>query len=255
VRRALPSLVIASGLTLSASRAVAAVTDPTGDDPLLALCRDALLAEIAIAAIAVAGALLGGLHPWRRLGLARGQARVGARGVGWLVLGTLALSHALDALLSLLGLDVQGVLAELPALLAGTRGERLLLVLAALGLAPAIAEELLCRGFLQRALVPRLGPAIGISLAALVFGVLHLDPIHGLFAGLLGLYLGAGAYWVGSTWAAITCHAANNLTALLVAALAPGVPTGPLSLALGLSVAALCAWRVRREAIRDLPER
>ena len=60
--------------------------------------------------------------------------------------------------------------------------------------------------------------------------------------------LGAGAHWADSTWASIICHAANNLAAVGLAALAWGAPDTLLSLPLGLSVAAACAWRVRREA-------
>ena len=221
------------------------------DDPLLALCRASLRAELAIGTIALAGALLAGPPVARRLGLSRVDPGLGGHGLGWLVLGTLALSHALDAALALTGLGEQSALAHFPALLAGARGERLLVALVALGLAPAVAEELLCRGLLQRALVARIGPGFGIGLAAAVFGALHLEPIHAGFALLLGLYLGAAAHWAGHTWAAIVCHGVNNLTAVGLAALAWQLPTGPLSLILGTALAAACGWHARREALRS----
>jgi membrane protease YdiL (CAAX protease family) len=246
VLRPLLLLVIAAGLALFAGWALASRVS-SADDLLIALCRDAFRAELAIAAIAIAGALLFG-RPTQRLGLSPGLGRIGGRGLGWLALGTLALSHALDALRSLSGFGDQGPLAVFPELLAGARGPRLLLALGALGLTPAIAEELLCRGLLQRALVRRWGPGIGISLAALTFGALHIDPVHGTFAALLGLYLGASAHWAGNTWAPIACHATNNLAAVGLSALAWGAPYEPLSLPLGLSVAAACAWRAQRAA-------
>jgi membrane protease YdiL (CAAX protease family) len=223
------------------------------DDPLLALCRLSLRAEGVIGAIALAGACLGGRGVGRRLGLTREGRRIGGAGLGWLVLGTLGLSHALDALLALTGLGERSALAHFPELLAGARGERLLLALVALGLAPAVAEELLCRGLLQRALAARLGPGIGIALAAGVFGALHVEPIHAGFALLLGLYLGAVAHWAGHTWAAIACHAVNNLLAVGLGALGWQTPTGPVSLLLGLGLAAACAWRGQRESARSRP--
>jgi membrane protease YdiL (CAAX protease family) len=220
------------------------------DDPLLALCRLSLRAELVIGTLALAGACLGGAGVGRRLGLSLAGRRMGASGLVWLVLGTVALSHALDALLALTGLREHSALARLPELLAGARGERLLLALVALGLVPAIAEELLCRGLLQRALSARLGPGIGIGLAAAVFGALHLEPVHAGFALLLGLYLGAVAHWAGHTWAAIACHAVNNLLAIALPALAWELPTGPVSLLLGLALAGACGWRAQREAAR-----
>jgi membrane protease YdiL (CAAX protease family) len=223
------------------------------DDPLLALCRISLRAELLIAAVALAGACLGGRGVGARLGLSLAGSRIGAAGLGWLLLGTVSLSHALDALLALTDLGEQSALARFPELLAGARGERLLLALLALGVAPALAEELLCRGLLQRAIAARLGPGIGIGLAAAVFGALHLEPIHAGFALLLGLYLGAAAHWAGHTWAAIACHGVNNLLAVGLAALAWELPTGPLSLGVGLLLAAACGLRVRRESSRAKP--
>lgn len=222
-------------------------------DPLLALCRSSLRVELGLTLLALAGAWLGGRGVSRRLGLGLAERRLGAGGVAWLVLGTLALSHALDALLELTGLGEHSALAGFSELLVGARGSRLLLALGALGLAPAIGEELLCRGLVQRAATARLGPGPGIALAAALFGALHLEPIHAGFAALLGLYLGLTARWAGHTWAAIVCHGVNNLAAVGLSALAWQPPTGLPSLALGLALAALGAERAHRRLREAAP--
>ncbi|MGH0028535.1 MAG: CPBP family intramembrane glutamic endopeptidase [Myxococcota bacterium] len=216
----------------------------SGDvDTLVGLCTSALVAELWLLIVVGVCLLLGRRSPTERLGLAPG--RLGARDVALLVLGTLALSHALDGLLELTGLAEQSVLSRIPEILAGARGWRLALAIVALGVAPGVAEELLCRGLVQRGLTRRLGPTAGIGLAALVFGALHLEPIHAAFASVLGVWLGLVAHWARSVRPAIVCHAANNLTAV---GLAVGIGDLPLpaeaSLVGGTLVAALCLMRV-----------
>ena len=137
------------------------------------------------------------------------------------MIGTLAASASLDGLLELTQWKDASSLGEFEAMIAGIRGGSLMLAIAAFALMPGIAEELLCRGLIQRSLVTRLGPAAGIAIASLIFGVLHLDPVHALFATPLGLYLGLVCWLSGSIRASIVCHIANNLTALLAGAMLP----------------------------------
>jgi hypothetical protein len=117
------------------------------------------------------------------------------------------------------------------------------LVLLAIGLAPALGEELLFRGFLLRWLGTHLpGPAAVLGSAAL-FGAAHLDPVHGVAAFLLGAYLGAVAWRAGSVRAPMLCHAANNTLAVLgVRGAVPelGEPGDPWLAGLALALAAGC---------------
>ena len=94
--------------------------------------------------------------------------------------------------------------------------------------------------------------SIAIVFPAL-FALLHLEPIHATLAGVLGLYLGLAAHWTGSCWPAIACHAANNLAAVALSAASLDVPSGPLSIAAGLTLAGACAWRARRMLARGAP--
>jgi membrane protease YdiL (CAAX protease family) len=213
---------VLSVIALSAvSCAVAEPASPTSEFDILAL--QGLWLEGCLALIALTGASLLPGSAYARLGLSRG--RLNAAQVSVFVIGTLAASASLDGLLELTQWKAESALGEFEAMLTGIRGRSLLFAIAAFAVMPGIAEELLCRGLIQRGLVARLGPVAGISIASLIFGALHLDPVHALFAAPLGLYLGLVCWLSGSIRASIVCHIANNLTALLAGAMLPASET------------------------------
>lgn len=72
-------------------------------------------------------------------------------------------------------------------------------------------EELLFRG----AIMPKLNqqgkaPWRGITLSALLFGLIHVNPAQVLFAALMGLALGWATWCTRSLWPAIVGHVMNN---------------------------------------------
>jgi len=201
--------------------------------------------ELCVALAALAGGLLSARPLADRLGLRRG--RLAGRDLLVVVVGTLGLSHGLDGLLEATGLRQHSSLAELQRLLADARGLDFALVLLGVGLAPGIAEELLCRGLVQRGAERRLGPWPAAVVGAGVFGLLHVDPVHAAFAGVLGLYLGAVAVWAHSIRASMLCHVLNNVVAVATAGLPEIGPPGPLGSALGFAVAAASLWRLARQ--------
>ena len=218
---------------------------PSGGSLAEHLAIDSIGLEIFLAAIAIAGASLSRTPLRRRLGL--GRSRLPAHRLATLVVGTIAVSHGLDGLIELLDLREKSSLASFDFTLAGARGGALVLALVGIGIAPAIAEELLCRGLVQRGLEARFRPLVAIPLASAFFGALHVDPVHGVFASLLGLYLGLAAHLAGSTRAAIACHAVNNLLAVAVAALWPDLELAdPASTTAGFVIASACLWVVDR---------
>jgi membrane protease YdiL (CAAX protease family) len=89
----------------------------------------------------------------------------------------------------------------------------------ALAFAP-IMEELVCRGWLQRPLERRLGPAPAIGIAATVFAALHMQPAGFANRFILGAFSGYAVYATGSIWAGVALHASNNVLASALAALA-----------------------------------
>jgi membrane protease YdiL (CAAX protease family) len=92
-------------------------------------------------------------------------------------------------------------------------------------LAP-VCEEITFRGYVQRTLALRRGPAAAILGAAFLFALLHLNPV--LFPALLvlGAIFGWLAWRGGSLWPAVAAHAVNNaITSALVLTVGE-VPTG-----------------------------
>jgi sodium transport system permease protein len=83
-------------------------------------------------------------------------------------------------------------------------------------LAPAIGEELLCRGLLLRAFSRRWGASVGIFASAFAFALLHVSPYRLAPTFVLGLALGAVASWSGSVVPAMLVHFLNNAAVILV---------------------------------------
>lgn len=83
-----------------------------------------------------------------------------------------------------------------------------------LALCPGFGEEILFRGFIQRAIGDG---ALAITVSAISFALIHFDPHHIVGVVPLGFYLAWVAARTGSTWVTITAHVANNAMAVLVA--------------------------------------
>jgi membrane protease YdiL (CAAX protease family) len=91
-----------------------------------------------------------------------------------------------------------------------------LYVLLVVALTPAICEEVMFRGYLQRQVERRLGVVWSIVLVGLVFGLFHLRPTEVLPLATLGIYLGFSVWVTGSLWAGVLIHLLNNGLAVLV---------------------------------------
>jgi membrane protease YdiL (CAAX protease family) len=202
---------------------------------------------LAILSIGLAVALPGPVS--QRLGL--GPSRLPASALFGLVIGTLGLSLAVDTALSLTRAMEGSVAVGISRGVQNARQSDFDFLIALLGsaIAPAIGEELLCRGVVQRTIARALGPVAAIAGASLFFGWLHGELVHGSIAAVLGAYIGLAAYWSDSTRPAIAAHAANNVVALLgstglVWLSLSAVPA--ICLGLGLALLGLAwAWRSR----------
>lgn len=86
------------------------------------------------------------------------------------------------------------------------------------GFMTPVAEELLCRGAILGTLLlmmPR-RPWVCIVVSALIFGLIHLNPVQMVFGSLYGLLLGWLFWRTKSLLPSIVVHVANNATVMLL---------------------------------------
>jgi len=85
-----------------------------------------------------------------------------------------------------------------------------------IGILPALGEELIFRGVLQRIFAEwTKNIHWGIALAAIIFSAMHMQFYGFLPRLLLGVILGYLFYWSGSIWVPIIGHFVNNTVAVI----------------------------------------
>jgi membrane protease YdiL (CAAX protease family) len=229
---------------------------------------EALAPEIALALVygMLAAQLASGCLIWRVVPRIVGKdwrQHLGWRPLRWRQVGLLAL-----ALLPLM--VAAGGIQELIQSLTGqdtTINERhsirdifarapLWIALAAVALGPGIVEELWCRGFVGQGLVRRYGVIFGVLWTSLLFGFMHIDPVHALVAAAMGVYLHFVYFACRSILAPIMLHVLNNALVVLVdlyrkgpAQVATDAPALPLTwyiiAAVILAIISYLLWRTR----------
>ncbi|MGH7179823.1 MAG: lysostaphin resistance A-like protein [Tepidisphaeraceae bacterium] len=210
------------------------------DSRQFALCFD-LATAICCASIALLGAGLSPM-PWRQRLMVR-RSRTSWATLFLLVLGTIVLGQTLSASMGLAGVyDIWAVPGSGRAL-AGLRGSQLALTLLVTAGAAAIGEELFFRGFMLTRLTDRWGFAPAVMVTSVLFGILHMNMPHAIFATGFGLYLGWIVHRSGSIRPAILCHATNNVAATMTGAFVAPVAgaSGPPGALVALVWTASCA--------------
>lgn len=149
----------------------------------------------------------------RRWALSGIVASVGMLGIGQVCSGLLALAH----------LEGVGAIAQIERALWRPSLGLALCALAIVGVGAGVGEELFFRGYVQTRLAQRWGATASIAVSAALFGVAHLDPLHGAFAFLVGLFLGWVSLRSGSVRSTVIAHVVNN--AASVAAMAVTDPS------------------------------
>jgi uncharacterized protein len=89
----------------------------------------------------------------------------------------------------------------------------LLWVILVVALIPAVAEELLFRGLVQRSFERGLTPMRGVLITGIIFGAYHLNPFSFVPLAALGMYLGYITMRTGSIVTSMVGHCYNNLFA------------------------------------------
>jgi membrane protease YdiL (CAAX protease family) len=104
-------------------------------------------------------------------------------------------------------------------------------LLLALAVTPALFEELLFRGYLQRQVERRLGVATSVILVGVFFGLYHMRLSQLLPLAALGVYLGYAVWATGSLWTGSFVHLLHNSAAILgTSALLRRPASGPAAL-------------------------
>ena len=234
-RLALVALWLAAGLLALAAAVGSSI------DTAYTLAFSGGATALGLGCIAMAGGVFSGQPVARRLGWV--PSGLPPAVLAGLVLGLLATSQLAETVIDLAGYREVGNLAHFRRVLTGVRAAPDLLSLAVgLAILPGIGEELALRGWVQRGLEPRAGKAAAVIATALVFGLLHGEPVHAAGAFALGLYLGAVVAMCGSVRPAILCHVVNNLVATLGTALGLQALGPPLAV-LGVLAGPWALWR------------
>ncbi len=93
----------------------------------------------------------------------------------------------------------------------------LVINLVVIALIPAIGEEFLFRGVIQRGLIKwNKNPHFGIWISAFLFSALHMQFLGFIPRFLIGGFFGYLFLWSGSIWLPVITHFLNNALAVLV---------------------------------------
>jgi hypothetical protein len=100
-------------------------------------------------------------------------------------------------------------------LVSSTTPKELAFVLIVVAVVPAICEEFLFRGLVQRSFENSFGRKYSVLLTGCIFGAYHLNPFEFVPLALLGMYLGFLAMRANSLWVSVTGHFFNNAVAVV----------------------------------------
>jgi membrane protease YdiL (CAAX protease family) len=92
----------------------------------------------------------------------------------------------------------------------------MILVIFTIAIIPAICEEVMFRGYIQRSFGFKLKPFLAALITAVFFGLYHFNPYGLLPLTALGLYFGFAAYLSESLVVPIVLHFLNNFAAVLL---------------------------------------
>ncbi len=92
----------------------------------------------------------------------------------------------------------------------------MILVIITISIVPAICEEIMFRGYIQRSFGFRFKPHIAVILTALFFALYHFNPYGLIPLVIIGFYLGFAAYTSQSLVIPIILHFLNNFFAVVL---------------------------------------
>ena len=90
------------------------------------------------------------------------------------------------------------------------------LIVFVVAVVPALSEEAMFRGLVQRSFEMKMKPFYAALITAIFFGANHFNPYGLIPLIILGLYFGFAAYMSGSIIVPIVLHFLNNFTAVML---------------------------------------
>jgi len=223
------STVVLLGLAISRGVDLASLLDPTGLPAFLEANADIVIISNTVGQ--VFGLLLPGLW-FARLYSSTWKPFLRLRGVNWQflvlsIVGLLALIPIVQWSGTLFdGLPwpqwirdlEQGQMELIEKIL--TQDFSLMFTISMLALTPAICEEVLFRGFVQRQAERKLGIWGGIAFSGIIFGLYHLRVTQAVPLSLLGIFLAYITWRSRSLIPAMIVHLANNSFAAILGKMA-----------------------------------
>jgi membrane protease YdiL (CAAX protease family) len=168
------------------------------------------------------------------------------------VIGLLAFTSALDAVVQVAGFGEYGKLAEYRAQIGSLDLLDRTLLAMLLGFGAGTGEELFFRGYMLTRLEIAYGRVVALLVSSAVFGVFHWDPIHSPLAALMGVYLGLSVLFSGSLVSSIAAHVVNNIVATILVDANFGEHTTGAFIAVGFPLSGLILlWMWRRGRRRE----
>jgi membrane protease YdiL (CAAX protease family) len=92
----------------------------------------------------------------------------------------------------------------------------MLLVVITISVIPAICEEIMFRGYIQRSFGFKLKPYLAVLITAIFFALYHFNPYGIIPLAILGFYFGFAAYKSQSLIIPMTLHFLNNFFAVML---------------------------------------
>jgi membrane protease YdiL (CAAX protease family) len=92
----------------------------------------------------------------------------------------------------------------------------MLLVVVTISVIPAVCEEIMFRGYIQRSFEFKLKPYLAVLITAIFFALYHFNPYGIIPLAVLGFYFGFAAYKSQSLIIPITLHFLNNFFAVML---------------------------------------
>ena len=138
---------------------------------------------------------------------------------------------------------------------------QLILVVFAVSITPAICEEAIFRGWLQRTIRRKASAAVSIIVTGVIFALFHMSPLSVVALAFVGFYLGFLFERFGTLFASMTAHCLYNLTIIGLVNIDipwPWLVTIAGDIALPATIAAivifalvLCAITLRTRIVRN----